>query len=162
MKQEELKSLIRELAEGLLDNEEYFVVGVVFGSAPGSVSVRILLDGDNGISIDECGKLSRALGDVIEERELFAGKYVLEVSTPGIDYPLEGLRRYRKNIGRVLKVTFLDKEEKPAKGELLAVDEDSITINEEIKEKGKGKKVTFAEKTIPFAAIEQAKVVISF
>ncbi|MCG8476102.1 MAG: ribosome maturation factor RimP [Cytophagales bacterium] len=157
-----IKEIVWGLAESSISDESHFVVDVKIGSGGPKRKLSVLLDGDQGIDIDTCAKVSRAIGHALEEDEIIDGAYTLEVSSPGIDYPFVNRRQYRKNIGRTVKVTLTDKEKNPIKGELLAVEDDFILINEEIKVKGKGKKLTFAEVQVPFSEIESTNVVLLF
>jgi ribosome maturation factor RimP len=72
--------------------------------------VRIIVDGDGGINLDSVADVSRAVSvalDLAEETggDLVAGEYQLEVSSPGVDRPLTLPRHWRRNVGRLVKVT---------------------------------------------------------
>ena len=82
----------------------------------------------------------------------------LEVSSPGLDTPLNLTRQYQKNIGRNVGIKLA--EAKAREGKLLSVNDDGITIEEKIKEKGK--KAEMIESFIPFTDITETKVLISF
>ena len=100
-----LSDTIQKLAASLLEDDAYYIVGVELKPQPGGMQkVLVLADGDNGIGIDQITALSRTLGQVLEERELLPDAYTLEVSSPGVDYPLQSVRSYVKNIGRLLRV----------------------------------------------------------
>jgi ribosome maturation factor RimP len=89
---------IRELAESHLTDASHFVVDVVISKhRPHKVSV--FLDGDNGITIDHCSDLSRALSEDLDKLDLIRENYMLEVGTPGLDQPLKLKRQFVKNIG---------------------------------------------------------------
>lgn len=150
---------IRELAESLLTDKTHFLVAVEISTTGGrGRKVRILMDGDEGISIDDCVALSRALGEQIEEKGLMDDDaYTLEVSSPGLDHPLESVRQYRKNIGRGLKVIRIDGKE--VRGTLSVVRGNSIVLESK---KGKGKKAEMVKEEIPLAEIKKSLVQISF
>lgn len=119
---------------------------------------KIFLDADNGLSIEKCIKINRALYRQMEEKAMYPdGDFSLEVSSPGIDEPLKLHRQYTKNIGRFVAVTT--NEEKKLEGKLLAVNEDSITIEQT---EGKGKKLTIKNTDIDFSAIKETVVQIKF
>ncbi|RYE27220.1 MAG: ribosome assembly cofactor RimP, partial [Sphingobacteriaceae bacterium] len=84
--------------------------------------------------------------------------YNLEVSSPGIDYPLKSLRQYQKNIGRNLLLKLADGSQK--EGILISADEEGITIEEKIAVKGK--KATFAETRLSYNQLNETTVLISF
>ncbi|BDC98037.1 hypothetical protein PEPS_03180 [Persicobacter psychrovividus] len=158
--QEELKDRVWKLAEEALKDDQYFVVNVIVSGYDSAMKISVLLDGDRGMDIDVCAEVSRHVGYVLEEEEVISSKYTLEVSSPGLDYPLQMHRQYVKNIGRTLKVT-LEGESKPMKGEILAVEEDHVVLKAEVKEKGK-KKISYEETNVPFEKIKEALIVVVF
>ena len=118
----------------------------------------ILVDGDEGISIQDCAAISRHVGFHLEEENTIEKAYNLEVSSPGVGEPLLLNRQYSKNIGRDLSVRLTDASVK--EGKLLAVSDNDITIEAKVKEKGK--KVQLMETKIEFNSIIETKVLISF
>ena len=68
----------------------------------------ILVDGDHGIGINECAQISRHVGFHLEEEGVLDTAYNLEVSSPGVDWPLKSLRQYVKNVGRSLSIKMAD------------------------------------------------------
>lgn len=133
-----------------------FVVDVIVTAKNGPGKVLVLVDGDEGISIDDCAEISRQLSKLLDESQLINDKYMLEVSTPGVDQPLKLKRQYKKHIGRTLKIKTA---ENLVDGKLIAVDEDKITLNQEV---GTGKKKETVTLDIPFDQIEKTFVVVSF
>ena len=120
----------------------------------------ILLDGDEGIGVGDCAKVSRYVGFKLEEENTIEEPYNLEVSSPGIDTPLVLPRQYAKNIGRSLEIKMLDGTKH--EGELMSINEDSIVINEITKAGIKGRKAQVAEAVIPLDQVAETKVLISF
>lgn len=149
---------IQQLAESLLANDNLFIVEVsaVMKRKPGKILV--VLDGDDGVSIEDCANLSRKLSEKLDELPEMDENYLLEVTTPGLDQPLKLYRQYKKNIGRVLKVK-LKEENKPAEGTLTLVTESSITLSQK---SGKGKKAEDRDLIIPFESIDKTFVTVSF
>lgn len=75
--------------------------------------VRVLVDSDGGITLDDVAAVSRAVSDVLDAAEvdepaLLGGAYVLEVSSPGIDRPLTTPRHWHRNVSRLVKVALAD------------------------------------------------------
>lgn len=66
--------------------------------------VRFFIDAPAGITVDDCARVSREIGDLIEAEEKVPGSYVLEVSSPGATRPLKRERDYRLFVGRNVKV----------------------------------------------------------
>lgn len=154
----DIKEKITKRAGELITDDQYFLVDVVISGST-KTKISVLIDGDQGVDIDYCASISRQLAASIEEHEWIDTAYVLEVSSPGIDYPLASVRQYVKNIGRRLKVQPMEGSE--LKGELLQVNDQAITIKAEIKEKG-SKKTKEEETTISLADIKKAQVLVSF
>lgn len=147
---------IRKLAEENVSPDK-FVVEVLVSGKKIPIRVLVIVDGDHGITIDDCAELSRTLSKEFEERNFFGDdNYVLEVSTPGLDHPLKLKRQYYKNTGRNLKVVG---KETTSEGKLKEVTDDKIVLVQEI---GTGKKKEFRELEIPFSEIDKTFVLVSF
>lgn len=154
----ELADKIEEMALSQLTNNAQFLVNVNVTGGANQKKVLVVMDGDNGITIEECAKVSRGLAALLDEQGLISEHYTLEVTTPGLDSPLKLVRQYKKNIGRNLKVTLNDKSQ--VKGKLTAANDSSIQLDVEYKnekEKNEAKKVE-----IPYEQINKALVQISF
>ena len=149
---------VEKLLEGILPEKDLFLVGVTVSDSSIKPKVTVMADGDQGISIDECASISRRLAKRIEEQQGEEFSYVLEVTSPGIDYPLTSPRQYQRNVGRKLKVKLADGAEKI--GVLNEVTVNGIVLTEE--SKGKNKKMAAEPTNIPFADIVKANIVISF
>ncbi len=146
----EEEKVIRDLAEKAInDFEELFLVDVKVKGNSGNQKVLVFVDGDNGISIDQCSQISRFIGGEIEEEELIDGKYTLEVSSPGLEFPIILLRQYQKNIGRELEVETNDGVKVEGKLSLVNNEAIELTIKNE-------------SKSLKFEEIKQSKVKVSF
>lgn len=154
----EVKAYITSLAqEYLQDHPELFLVEVVITGAARRQKVMVLLDGDQGVTIEQCSKLSRKISAALEEKELFEGAWFLEVSSPGVDFPLKFQRQYPKHIGRRLKVVKNDGSE--VIGPLLEVTAAGIRVNAETKIK---KQTQHNEVFIEHDSIQRVSVLVSF
>jgi len=166
------KAKITELLQPYLNDGRLYIIDVqVVGRQGGRIKVTILVDSDTGIQIDECADISRRLGLQMDESNFFGeSPFILEVSSPGVDYPLMFPRQYVRNIGRNLSVTLIDST--IYKGQLESVDEDAITLLIEPEKKSKSKKKKEADLSVkvpvsgpvvvPFGQIKTANVEISF
>jgi len=150
----DLKEKIKELAEKCLVNPSHFLVEVVV-SKHKPWKFTVIVDGDQGITIDDCASVSRVLNELLESE--ISDPYTLEVSTPGLDHPLKLKRQYKKNVGRGLKVVKKDKS--IIVGSLKQTEEEKIMIE---REDGQGKKTEVKIIEIPFTEIEKAFVTVSF
>ena len=155
----ELKEKIIELVNKYLPGDDFFIVEVEMAGNAGMRKISILVDSDQGITIDECSKLSRSIGHEIEEKNIIDSAYLLEVSSPGVDRPLQSKRQYLKNKGRKLAVVLNDS--KIIEGTLEEVKEDALVITTGIKKAGT-KKVEIQPLEIPFKEIKKSNVIVSF
>jgi ribosome maturation factor RimP len=149
------KRVIELVEEKISDRPELFLVEVKM--LPNNKLI-IHVDGDEGISIQDCAAISRHVGFHLEEENTIEKAYNLEVSSPGVGEPLKLKRQYEKNIGRELSIKMADGELK--EGKLLEMNDTSITIEAKVKEKGK--KAQLVETSIDFDNIIETKVLISF
>jgi ribosome maturation factor RimP len=149
------KRVTELVEEKIADKPNLFLVNVKMHS---NGKLIVLLDGDQGIAIDDCVAVSRHVGFHLEEENVIETAYNLEVSSPGLDYPLSSLRQYAKNMGRTLGIKMADGTKR--EGVLSSLTEDAIVIEEIIKEKGK--KAETVESVIPLDKITETKVLISF
>ena len=121
--------------------------------------LEVIVDSEKGVDLDEIAELSRWTSAALDEvEEKLPGRYRLEVSSAGLDRPLEHLWQYRKNVGRLIKITF-DDEKAGVRTEtfrLTAVTDDGLNL--ETRRGGKGGKggeaVTIAFDTIRKAIVE--------
>jgi ribosome maturation factor RimP len=152
----QIEKRVTELVEEkIADRSDLFLVEVKM--LPNNKLI-IHVDGDQGISIQDCVAISRHVGFHLEEENVIATAYNLEVSSPGVGEPLKLERQYVKNIGRDLAVKLADGQVK--EGKLLEVNEGVITVEEKVKEKGK--KVTLVNTQVALIDITETKVLISF
>ncbi|MEN2283998.1 ribosome maturation factor RimP [Algoriphagus sp. SE2] len=154
----ELKQAIEEIVEKHLPDENHFVVEVIIAEKAGKTTLSILIDADEGLNIQTCANVSRAVSEELEAKDLISSAYVLEVSSPGLDYPLNSRRQFQKNVGRELKVLRSTGEE--LTGKLLEVESSGVKIL--VKKKEKGKKATEEEVSLPFEDMKKTIVQVSF
>jgi len=152
-----LKENIENWALRALSDESQFLVDVIVSSKQGPHKVTVILDGDHGITIDDCASVSRKLYPVLEEQGVIGDSFTLEVTTPGVDHPLKLKRQYVKNIGRLVKVQLTDKTVE--QGKLAEVHEEALALEREEKN-GKVKEVR--KILVPFSEIERTIVQVSF
>ena len=122
--------------------------------------IRIVIDGDNGVLVEDCMFVSRAIEHNLDrETEDFS----LEVSSAGATTPLANKRQYKKHIGRILKIATLDKEKYEAV--LIAANNDFISLEWKVREPkpvGKGKITVKKNISISFEEIEKAQIKLVF
>lgn len=147
---------LKELIAQSLADQSHFLVDLVVNSKSNPLKITVVLDGDKGISIDDCATVSRTFSALLDEENSLEN-YALEVTTPGLDQPLKLKRQYVKNIGRDVKIQL--KYKKIERGKLVESTEGSIVIEHEVKE---GKKKEIKKTTFAFEEIERTLVEVSF
>lgn len=156
MASEEQLQKIEDMVNDLLaEDPAYFLVSLRIKPTN---NVKVFLDGDQGITIEQCVKFNRKLYKRIEESGMYPeGEFSLEVSSPGIDEPLKMHRQYVKNIGRDIEIIFNDDTRK--EGKLVSVADADLIIEHT---EGKGKKAVTQQLVIPFNNIKTTTVQIKF
>lgn len=164
---EKVLTSVRDWLDEKFDTDETFHDCYLVDINLAGNKLAVFVDADEGLSLKRCQQISRFLEERVEAEGLMPEKYILEVSSPGVDRPLQLKRQYVKNIGRNLKVELKPEEEggkgETVKGKLTHVGEDAIKLEyeEKIKEGKKRKKIK-TEREIPFSQIDRSKVLISF
>ncbi|MAU25867.1 MAG: ribosome assembly cofactor RimP [Muricauda sp.] len=144
------------LAKALEENDSLFLIEL---SVSPDNKIKIVIDGDEGVSLENCIEVSRAIEHNLDREE---EDFSLEVASAGATAPLALPRQYKKNVGRKLKVKT---QENQFEGELTAATDDMITIEwkaREPKPVGKGKHTVQKRQEIAMADIQEAKVVLKF
>lgn len=121
--------------------------------------IRVVIDGDKGVSVEDCIAISRAIEHNLDREEQ---DFSLEVLSAGVSEPLTQLRQYKKNVGRMLKVKT---QEGTVEGLLEDADEQGVKLTwkaREPKPVGKGKVTVQKEALVPYQDIVEAKVMITF
>lgn len=144
------------LEEGLLENPSLFLVDL---SISEGYKITVTLDGDNGVTLQDCIDVSRIIENNLDREEQ---DFSLEVASAGVSTPLKLVRQYKKNIGRTLKVKTAAET---IEAKLEAATEESITLSwtaREPKKIGKGKETVEHQREIPYSEIKEAIVIIIF
>ncbi len=149
---ETLAEALRPYVEEVIAERGYYLVDVEVRGHRGTRVVEVYLDAeDEDVELDGLAEVSRELGFLLDLEDVIDGAYKLEVSSPGVDRPLAGVRQFKKNVGRPLRVRY-DSEGKSEKieGTLQDATEDTIEI-----ETGAGQTTR-----VPLTAVTEAKVVL--
>lgn len=146
---------IRYSIETILQDSELFLVDI---NVRKDNHIRILIDRQEGINIEDCARVSQLLDSRLNrDKEDFE----LEVSSPGLGAPLKVFRQYMKNIGNMVDV--IKKDGMKISGRMIRVDDDGLLLEKEEKiKKGKREsKVNISEYYL-FSDIKSTKVKINF
>ncbi|WP_410878035.1 ribosome assembly cofactor RimP [Myroides sp. DW712] len=152
------KNRVQELLDAALaEKPELFLIEMTI--SPDN-KILVVLDGDNGVNLQDCIDVSRAIEHNLDREEYDFG---LEVASAGATSPLKMLRQYNKNIGRKVKLITVNQEKYEAT--IAEVSATSIVLQwkaREAKTVGKGKVTVEKEAVIPFENIKEASIIISF
>ncbi len=150
----EIEKLLNQFLE---ERKDLFLIELKISSAD---DITVILDGDNGVSLQDCLDASRAIEFNMNREE---HDFSLQVMSAGATEPLTLVRQYVKNQGRDLEVLLQNSEK--IEGTLSSVDDHQITLTRKFrkpKEIGKGKIDVVEDTQIPFSEIKKAQVVIKF
>ncbi|MGI5998236.1 MAG: ribosome maturation factor RimP [Lutispora sp.] len=128
----------------ILDKYNFEFVDVEYKKEGGQWYLRLFIDKDGGITIDDCQLVSEILSDKLDEIDPIEHSYIFEVSSPGIDRPLKTERDYKKNLNKELEVKFYDSFDgkKSIEATLLDYDDKKVILDY------KGKEIEIDKKTI--------------
>jgi len=107
----ESKRIVNEVsrfAEPLLNSWFLELVDVEFVFESGRWVLRIYMDKEGGVTLDDCAGVSRELGDLMDAEDIIDLPYVLEVSSPGLNRPLKKEGDFVRSIGKLIKVTMVE------------------------------------------------------
>ncbi|TAG00885.1 MAG: ribosome maturation factor RimP [Cytophagia bacterium] len=141
---------------------QYFVIDIIYKKSRTNAKLSVLLDGDAGIGIDTCVETSRKLSAWLDEQNLIEDDaYHLEVSSPGVDLPLQSMRQFPQHIGRSLEITT--KEDKIVEAKLLEVkiEENKIIVLPILLKKNKKQEATESI-SFDYQDIKKVIVLVSF
>ncbi|WP_089157038.1 ribosome maturation factor RimP [Micromonospora sp. NBS 11-29] len=128
------RARLREVIEPVITAAGYDLEDLSVSRAGRRHVVRVIVDADGGITLDAVADVSRAVStalDAAEEAEgdIVAGEYQLEVSSPGVDRPLTLPRHWRRNVGRLVKVTVRgDAGDRQLTGRITAADDERVEL----------------------------------
>jgi len=149
--------IIALVDQALKENPALFLIDLKF--LPDN-KIYVEVDGDNGIALTECIRVSRAVEHNLDREE---EDFSLEVTSPDIANPLKVKRQYLKNINRILQVKLTNNSN--VEGKLINVNEEDIGLEWKVREPkpiGKGKITVVKKAIIPFVDILEAKVKVIF
>lgn len=143
------KIKILELVNQALEGTDKFLVNL---KVTPDNRIYVDIDGDNGITVDDCIELSRAIESQLDRDE---EDFALDVSSAGADQPLKLTRQLVKNIGREVDVLAMDGEK--TTGVLTAADEDRVCVKVAGSKKAAPREVEFLRRDV-----KSIRVVIKF
>ena len=127
--------------------------------------VRVVVDRDTGVSLDDVAEVSRAVSAVLDENDGAMGRapYVLEVTSPGVDRPLTQPRHWRRNTGRLVAVAVgPDGRRDQVTGRITAVDDEGVTLAVEAAVKPGAPKRPPTARTVSWGQLGPGRVQVEF
>lgn len=121
---------IEELVKPVVEDFGYELYDVVYKKEAGEYMLDVIIDREEGIDLDDCEKVSRAIDPMLDEADIIKDAYMLCVSSPGADRELKKPEHFEKNIGKEIDVRLYKAFEGKSKhvGVLEYFDDDKITI----------------------------------
>lgn len=144
---------VHRLVEPVLERMGYELVLVEFGRERPGMVLRLYIDRDGGVGLEDCERVSREVSAVLDVEDLIDGPFHLEVSSPGVNRPLTRERDFERFKGEQAKVVTLEPRDgrKTFKGRLEGVEQGEVVIT-----------VDGQEYRIPLGAIARANLVYQF
>lgn len=150
---DDLVRKISNILQPILDEYECDLVDIEVKGKSSARTIKVYVDKIGGISIQICTRITKQLRNIFEldEEQLKLGNYRIEVSSPGIDRPLETLRDFERHIGKLIEFKLSDMPDASIEGELVKIEENVLKINR------KGEVVP-----LPFDSIKSGKIKIQW
>lgn len=127
---EQYEQKAEALAEPIVSSFGFELVDVEYVKEAGTWYLRLYIDKEGGITIDDCETVSRLFSDKLDEEDFIDDAYIMEVSSPGLGRPLKKEKDFKRSIGKEVEIrTYrpIDKQ-KEFFGVLTAYDESHVTI----------------------------------
>jgi ribosome maturation factor RimP len=125
-----VETLAEEILIPILEENKFELVDVEYVKEASNWYLRIFIDKDGGVTIDDCELVSRAFDSEFEDKDPIKEPYILEVSSPGLDRPLKKDKDYARSLGEKVEVKLYKSinKKKEFVGLLKSYDDDSITL----------------------------------
>ncbi len=149
----QIKSAVESMVKPFLDENGFELVDIEYVKEGSNWFLRVYVDKDGGIDIDDCGRVSEYLSEKLDANDPIPGAYFLEVSSPGAERPLKKPADFVKAVGKHVFVTTYEPVDglKEFEGKLEAYDEAGLTV-----------KVGKKTHAIPSAKLASARLAIVF
>ncbi|WP_028545194.1 ribosome maturation factor RimP [Paenibacillus taiwanensis] len=148
-----IRSVVEDMVNPYLEEHQFELVDVEYVKEGSSWFLRVYVDKDGGIDIEDCGRVSEYLSQKLDENDPITDAYFLEVSSPGAERPLKKAKDFMKSIGKHVYVTTYEPIDgnKEFEGTLVSFDEATVVVRV-------GKK----EHELPYDKVASARLAIIF
>jgi ribosome maturation factor RimP len=149
---EDIKGKIASLADSLSGEYHVEVVNIEMAGSLRKPTLRIFIDKEGGVTLDDCEKFSRGMSAVLDVEDPMRSPYVLEVSSPGLDRPLKRLKDFEASVGKLARVITRESIDKQNffVGRIARVRDNMIFLSMK----------NDTEATIPFELVSKARLEI--
>ena len=149
--------VVEELAQPIIQELELELVEIEFVKEGKNWFLRVYIDKENGVDIEDCGIVSEKLSEKLDELDPITHNYFLEVSSPGAERPLKKAKDFEKAIGKNVFIKTYEPidGEKGFEGKLLDYDGQTVKIEMKIKTRKK-------EIEIPYEKVASARLAVIF
>ncbi len=103
-KREEYEKMAEDIVMPIITSNGFELVDVEYVKEASNYYLRYYIDKEGGITVDDCEIVSRALSDILDERDFIEDSYILEVSSPGLGRPLKKEKDFARSIGMEVEV----------------------------------------------------------
>ncbi len=128
-----IEEKVEKLLEPIIEKEGYELYDVEYAKEGKNYFLRIFIDNEKGIDLNDCEKVNDAITDILDEANYIKEQYFLEVSSPGIERILRKEKHLQKNIGQEISINLFKKDENGNKeyiGVLESFDENNLKIKQ--------------------------------
>jgi ribosome maturation factor RimP len=141
---------IRNIVLPILENTSIELLDVRLLTERGRRVLRLYIDKPGGVDLHDCTMVSREVSMLLDVNDLIPKRYTLEISSPGMDWPLQTPSDFRRNVGRLLKVTAQDPSggTRTMVGNLVSCEEEGITLEVE------GERISISRESIVTARLQ--------
>jgi len=148
-----IKTFVEQMVQPFLSNNGFELVDIEYVKEGSNYFLRVFVDKEGGIDIDDCGRISEFMSEQLDENDPITDAYFLEVSSPGAERPLKKPEDVNKAIGKHVYITTYEpiSGAKDFEGLLLSFDGENVVVRV-------GKK----EHTIPYEKVASARLAIVF
>ncbi len=132
MSKTKVEDIVYELSKPMTDNHQFELVEVEYKKEGGEWYLRIYIDKEGGITIDDCQVVSEEVSEILDETDPIESSYIFEVSSPGIERPLKTERDFEKAMGKLIEVKLFAPVDgkKAIEGTLSGYTEDNVEIEQ--------------------------------
>lgn len=127
---ESYEAKTEQLIQPLIDANNFELVDVEFVKEGSDLYLRVYIDKDGGITVDDCELISRAFNEILDREDYISEQYIFEVSSPGLMRPLKKEKDYKRSVGKLIDIKLYKPVDKCKEftGVLDSYDKDTVTI----------------------------------